>query len=969
MDLGTLTVSLVADTKGLMAAQMAMGSFSKQTIASINTVSQRFRTFGYLATAALTVPIIAGGKAVAKLAMEYEASLSKIVGLVGMSREQVAIWSKEMLAMAPKVAKSPKELADALYFITSAGIRGAESMEVLEMAAKGSAAGLGETRVVADLVSSAMNAYGKEFLTAAMATDVLTATVREGKAEASALASSMGMVLPIAAAMGVSFDQVGAGMAAMTRTGTSAATSAMQMRQILNSLIKPARQAEKALNAMGTSSKELRTTIREDGLLTALMDIKNLTNKFGEELMARVFGNIRALSGVLDMMGENIEDNIAIFDSLSKSTGSLAAAFAAASETLKFKFNAALSKVQVSMRSIGQYVAEFILPIFQRLADWVSKIAKRFDELSDRQRRNRLRMLGLIAALGPLSLIISILGYTYSGLMVAINGVTAAMWRLSAATLANPLFAVGTILVALSAQWLIYRSRISKAVTTQYELNDELKKGGQLMADLNKVLTTANASKIMTFTQLKSVKAQLEQKLEAEKMYTVELAGEAIKRIKNDEKSARLSNQITAATNELYKGVLRNKLKNHQEFITRDLNAEFQASKKRVNITENTLLRINKLWAEASEKDTVAQAWLEEQANIDEIFAKVEAGVLTIQRARNMLGKDFDVLEAKSTLFKSALMELAETGIPLTSGRLEELIDKFKEIKKELNATNTAFERLEALTIKYKQREKPEYKLPTFEETNYERMFKQTGQSGFGDTQSESVRAAEREIASLIYMNQVFGDGLGDITGQMNVYKNIVGQLASTDEFRVGNPETIAALDILLERYNLLEEEMEGMAGITSKLANSLSRTFEKMFLEIGGGFKGMVQAMMDSLKLLIAQLAGKAVLFTILTLLSGGTAAGAGVLAKWAKASLGGKGLLSFLGFGGAVEAAAGGLVPSGYPNDTYPALLSSGETVIPAGVSAGLKNKPIDINLTGSVEIDGDVLQIVLRRGNESN
>lgn len=36
-----------------------------------------------------------------------------------------------------------------------------------------------------------------------------------------------------------------------------------------------------------------------------------------------------------------------------------------------------------------------------------------------------------------------------------------------------------------------------------------------------------------------------------------------------------------------------------------------------------------------------------------------------------------------------------------------------------------------------------------------------------------------------------------------------------------------------------------------------------------------------------------------------------------------------------GGTELATGGVIPPGYPNDTYPAMLTSGETVIPAGQS----------------------------------
>ena len=71
-------------------------------------------------------------------------------------------------------------------------------MDVLEQSLKASALGLGETKTVADLATSAMNAYGSDTLGASDATDVLVSAVREGKLQADELSSVMGAVLPIA---------------------------------------------------------------------------------------------------------------------------------------------------------------------------------------------------------------------------------------------------------------------------------------------------------------------------------------------------------------------------------------------------------------------------------------------------------------------------------------------------------------------------------------------------------------------------------------------------------------------------------------------------------------------------------------------------------------------------------------------------------------------------------------------------
>ena len=211
MNIGSLIATLGVDTRGVDIAQGRMRAFETS-----------LKQFGRSMNRYVTLPMVLAGAAALKMFSDYEASMTKIIGLVGVGRDVVEGWNTTVLQMAGPVAQAPAKLADALFFVTSAGIRGAEAMEVLEMSAKAATAGLGETKAVADLVTSAMNAYGIENLNAAQATDVLVAAVREGKAEADALATSMGMVLPIASNMGVTFDQVGAAVAAMTRTGTNA---------------------------------------------------------------------------------------------------------------------------------------------------------------------------------------------------------------------------------------------------------------------------------------------------------------------------------------------------------------------------------------------------------------------------------------------------------------------------------------------------------------------------------------------------------------------------------------------------------------------------------------------------------------------------------------------------------------------------------------------------------------------------
>ena len=247
----------------------------KTASGSLQEFGKKTQATGKKLTRNVTLPIVAVGGAGIKMASDFEASMTKIESLVGLSSEAVQGFEKSMKKieslvglsseavqgfeedvkrLSGQTAQAPKDLADAMFFITSAGIRGAAATETLEAAAKAAAVGLGETATIADLATSALNAYGEENLSATSATDVMVAAVREGKLEADELAGSMGRVLPLASAMGVNFNEVGAAFAALSRTGTNAAEAATQVRGILSSLLRPTKQAEEALTGMGLSS-------------------------------------------------------------------------------------------------------------------------------------------------------------------------------------------------------------------------------------------------------------------------------------------------------------------------------------------------------------------------------------------------------------------------------------------------------------------------------------------------------------------------------------------------------------------------------------------------------------------------------------------------------------------------------------------------------------------------------------------
>ena len=456
---GRVTAPIHADTNpfqsGLNQAFSMGSSFANRIGSTIQGVGSSIVSLGQSLIKFVTLPLAGGVIAAAKFGKDFQKEMSKVVGLVGVSQKQVNAWKGDILAMSPALAKPPQELAEAMFFVTSAGLRGAAALDVLEMSGKASAAGLGETATVADLVTSAMNAYGAENLSASKATDILVAAVREGKAEAAELAASMGQVLPLASELGVTFDQVAATQAAMTKTGTPAAEAATQLKSIMAGLIKPSKQAEEQLKAMGTSSEEMRKKIKDEGLLKALMDLRQMTNKYGEEAMSRVFPNIRALMGVLDLMGSNLEGNKKTFDAVKNSTGSLDKAFQSASETVDFKWNAALSGLQANAVKTFGLLKGVLVPVLDTLNDVIAKVGEKFQMLNPIQQKITMGFGLMAAILGPALTIIGTaiiaLGGVIGGLVAGITGLITLISTIGLPVLASLALAIPLIAGAITA--------------------------------------------------------------------------------------------------------------------------------------------------------------------------------------------------------------------------------------------------------------------------------------------------------------------------------------------------------------------------------------------------------------------------------------------------------------------------------------------------------------------------------------
>lgn len=394
-----LTVRVKVDGMGKYASEMAKGEKATKQVATagsnLQQVGGKISGIGDKLTKSVTLPIVAVGAAATKMSMDFDNSFTTMRTLAGLSGDEVDGLKDSVLGLAGETGRGPQELAEALYFLRSSGLEGAAAMDALEVSAKASAAGLGDTQVIADAVSSAMLGYAESGLKASEATDVLIATAKAGKAEPAELAAQMGRLIPTAAELGITFADVGGSIAALSTKGNDAAAATTQLTNVMGKLLKPSQQGAEALEGVGLSTERVRALISEKGLLGTLEVLKE---RLGDSGFVKFFEDQQAVQGALALTGGDMEKTRDIFAQVNDSVGETDKAFQTWAESMGAKNSRAFADFQVAMIRFGDVIA----PIAADVLSFAASVIGVFSDLPGPAQKVVVAFLGILAAVGPL---------------------------------------------------------------------------------------------------------------------------------------------------------------------------------------------------------------------------------------------------------------------------------------------------------------------------------------------------------------------------------------------------------------------------------------------------------------------------------------------------------------------------------------------------------------------------------------
>lgn len=344
---GALYVATGFDNSGFYEGKReAMGII--KTLASEIT---SFDVFGGIGISAATA-FAQAAKSSYDFEKEFRKNMLEVATISTQVTDDMTGFMNQVMSITQEIPIKAPEAAKALYSIVSAGHDGAAGMKILEVSAKAAVGGLTETETAADAVTTILNAYKMSAEVAGTVSDQLFTTVRLGKTTFGELGASIAQVAPIAAAYGISIDQVLGAVASLTKQGTPTSQAMTQIRAAIQ----------------GTAG-ELGDAAFQGRTFQEALQLINEKAGGSASKMKEMLGTDEGLAATLALTGKNAKSAASDLGELQNSLGATEAAFEKMKDAADNQLTLLANNVQAYLRPLGE-----------KILKEVSDIAKAFNE-------------------------------------------------------------------------------------------------------------------------------------------------------------------------------------------------------------------------------------------------------------------------------------------------------------------------------------------------------------------------------------------------------------------------------------------------------------------------------------------------------------------------------------------------------------------------------------------------------------
>lgn len=400
-----------------------------------------------------------------KKSMDFEAQLSRVGAIAGATPNELEKLKQAALDLGSSTSKSATEVAQGMEIMGAMGYNTNQILAAMPGIIAAAEASGEDMALVADTVSSALNAFGLEAGEASRVADVLAQAANDSAAGVQDMQYTFKYAAPIAKTLGISLEELAAATEIMANNGIRGEQAGTTLRGALIRLSDPPKEAREALASLGIQVTDAQGRMLPFGDIIGQLSekTKNMSNAQKLAALSTIFGT-EAASGMLTV----IEAGPQKLDSLTKSLQNSSGASKEAAEKMKDNLKGALEELGGAIETAQISIGDALAPAIRIVAEALQGLFNAFNSLPTGMQQFiaigaaiSAVMLGIVASIG---IVLSIVGTAMQGFgalagVLASAGGMAGVFSSAIAAITGPIgIAIGAIAGLVAIGVVLYKN-------------------------------------------------------------------------------------------------------------------------------------------------------------------------------------------------------------------------------------------------------------------------------------------------------------------------------------------------------------------------------------------------------------------------------------------------------------------------------------------------------------------------------
>lgn len=413
------------------------------TLQQIGLVGDKFQEVGdkISGTGEKMLPITAAvaglGTAAIKVTADFDEAMSKVSAISGATGDDFDKLRDKAREMGAQTKFSASDAADAFQYMAMAGWKTEDMLNGIEGIMNLAAASGEDLALTSDIVTDALTAFGLTAADSGHFADILAAASSNANTNVSMMGETFKYVAPVAGALGYSAEDTAVAVGLMANSGIKASQAGTQLRTAITNMIKPT-------DGMATVMEELGIEItNEDGSVKSLketMDMlrsafavttpeaEGLTEAEQAAAATALFGK-DAMAGMLSIINASESD----YKKLTKAVDNCTGTTKEMADTMQDNLNGQVEELKSQLEELAISIGDTLMPKIRDLVKRLQGLVDWFNSLSASQKETVVKVGLVVAAIGPLLIIIGKVSAGIGALMKVISTLGTMLSLLSAA--------------------------------------------------------------------------------------------------------------------------------------------------------------------------------------------------------------------------------------------------------------------------------------------------------------------------------------------------------------------------------------------------------------------------------------------------------------------------------------------------------------------------------------------------------